>query len=281
VVLLSGSENIFYLAKSRFVAPPTVLQTRLAKLRPLTLDDHKLVERLATSLSERLNYAVYGPTPLIHCSWCLQTHAQPPNDPVRIGDATMYLLFSLPQIIAPYVFHAFILGATTTPFLAFTQTTRNLRTYLSYALGLVLAAELWILVTFDGNANASAHDLQDVQWLHWDLYSFRYTCLAIISIIQAGFVYIVDTGMVVFPPSETEGMFQLGHIGENIAQRMKLARTVRGVVMWNEGWRGKVEDWWEKRRVENVEIPDELRKQWEMEARRWVDGIIQIEQKAQ
>lgn len=279
VALLGRSENIFYLTNSRFVVPSSVLQTRLAKLRPLTPNDHTLIERLATSLSERLNYAVYGPTPLINCGWCLSKQVQQPNDPVAIGEATYYLLFSLPQLITPYLFHAFILGATTTPFLTSTQTTRNLRTYVSYVLGLILLAELWILITFNGNTNAAAHELKDVEWLHWDLQSFRYTCLAIISVLQAGIVYTFDTGMVVLPPSETDKMFQLGLIQENIAQRMKLARTVKGVVMQNPEWREKVEKWWESQRVGNVEIPEELRLQWETEARRWVDGLIQIEQK--
>jgi hypothetical protein len=278
VTLLGRPEHIFYLTKSRFVVPSTVLQTRLAKLRPLTPDDYTLIERLATSLSERLNYAVYGPTPLIHCSWCLSEHTQQPNNPIYIGDATYYLLFSLPQLIAPYLFHAFILGVTTTPFLTSTQTTRNLRTYISYALGLLLIAELWILATFDGSTNASAHELKDVEWLHWDMHSFRYTCLAIISALQAGIVYAFDTSMVVLPPSETDRMFQLGLIQENVAQRMKFARTVRSVVMQNPEWRGKVEKWWNSKRVENVEIPEELRQQWEADARRWVDGMIQIEQ---
>jgi hypothetical protein len=101
-----------------------------------------------------------------------------------------------------------------------------------------------------------------------------------ISALQAGFVYAFDTGMIVLPPSETDRIFQLGLIQENVAQRMKIARTVRDVVMQNPEWRAKVEKWWDNKRVENVEIPEELRQQWEADARRWVDGMIQIEQKA-
>src|ERR1700694_3824495 len=40
ITFLGGSENIFYVAKARFVTSPSILQNRLAKFRPLTQNDH-------------------------------------------------------------------------------------------------------------------------------------------------------------------------------------------------------------------------------------------------
>lgn len=277
-IYLLNTENVFSITNTRFVTPPSVIHTRLTRIRPLTQEDQILLDRLGTSLSERLNYAIYGPTPLTHCTWCQITRTDV-NGQITIGDATMYFLFSLPQIISPYLIHAFILGATTTPFLTSSQISRDLRTYMAYVLGLLLAAELWILATFDSNVNSSAHELRDVIWLHWDLHSFRYMALSMTSLVQSVIIYVVETGLIMLPPSMEDVLFKIGVVGENVAQRMRLARTVRGVVMKNSEWRVQSIRWWDKQRSpERPEIPEEVKVKWETDARNWVDGMIKIEE---
>jgi len=268
-------ENVFYLTKTRFTASSSIIQTRLSKVRTVTPDDAVLLDRLATSLSERLNYAIHGPNPLVHCTWCqmpLKDHQ------FTLGDGNMYLLFSIPHIVAPYLFHAVILGITTTPFLSQSQIARDLRVYLAYVLGLVLAAELWILVTFDVNVNSSANNLGEVTWLHWDLYSFRFSCLVLISALHAGLIYVFETGWVVIPGSKEDRLFQIGVIVDTVNQRMKLARTIRATVMRDDKWRDRVLEWWGKQKIEQrMEIPEEVRQKWRIEGRNWVDGILKFE----
>ena len=275
LLFFNNPENVFYLTKTRFTASSSIVQTRLSKVRTVTPDDAVLLDRLAISLSERLNYAVHGPSPLVHCTWCqvpLKDHQ------FTLGDGTMYLLFSLPQIVAPYLLHAVILGLTTTPFLTQSQITRDLRVYVAYVLGLVLAAELWILVTFDGNVNSSANNLGEVTWLHWDLYSFRFGCLAFISALHAVLIYVFETGWVVFPGSKEDRLFQIGVVADTTNQRMKLARRVRVTVMRDRKWRDRVLEWWDKQKVEEwMEVPEELRQKWRVEAQNWVDGILKFE----
>src|SRR5579859_5619491 len=204
ISLFGGSENIFYLTNARFITPSNLLSARLSKLRPIQQDDNLLIERLSNSLAERINYSIYGPGPVTQCTWCLTTQ----NESGTQGDATMYLLFSIPEIISPYLIHAFILGVTTTPFLATGYVTRNMRVYVSYLLGLAMATEIWILLTFDGTVNASATNLREVVWLHWDLFSFRYISLAVISLLHAFVVYFLDTGFIVIPPAIEDRLFQ-------------------------------------------------------------------------
>ena len=275
LLLFNKPENIFYLTKTRFTAPSSIIQTRLSTVRTVTADDTVLLDRLATSLSERLNYAIHGPNPLIHCTWCqvpLKDHQ------FTLGDGTMYLLFSVPQISAPYLFHAVILGLTTTPFLTRSQIARDLRVYLAYVLGLVLAAELWILVTFDVNVNSSANNLSEVTWLHWDLYSFRFSCLVLISALHAGLIYVFETGWVVLPGSMQDRLFQIGVVADTVNQRMKLARTVRATVMRDGKWRDRVLERWRNQKIEEpMEIPEEVREKWRIEGRNWVDGILKFE----
>lgn len=281
ILLLGGSENVFYLTQSRFVTPTSVLQSRLAKIRHVSDNDQILFQRLSTSLSERINFATFGPSPLILCTWCQSIHKDgTTNGSVTLGDSSMYLLFSLPHIFAPYIAHAFLLGITTTPFLALSQTCRDLRVYISYALGLVLAAEVWILATFDGTINSSAHDLRDVTWLHWDLHSFRYVSLTVICIAHAVVIYGIETAWVVLPPSEEERLFQVSVVGENVAHRMRLTRTVREVIMKSTEWRLRAGQWWERQREGEAkvpEIPETLRLKWQAEARTWVDAKIKFE----
>jgi hypothetical protein len=191
----------------------------------------------------------------------------------------MYLLFSLPQIISPYIIHAFILGVTTTPFLTSSQISRDLRTYLSYVLGLLLAAELWILATFDSNVNSSVQELRDVIWLHWDLHSFRYTALSITSLVQAVIIYVVEAGLIVLPQSMEDRLVQMGVAGENIMHKIRLARTVRKATMKNPEWRIRSLQWWDKQRSpERPAIPEEVKVKLETDARNWVDMMIKIEE---
>jgi hypothetical protein len=275
-LLFFAPENVFWATNTRFAASSSIIQTRLQKLRPLTKDDLVLLDRLATSLSERLNYAISGPSPLTYCSWC-----QVPikDQTFTLGDATMYLLFSLPSIVTPYLFHAFILGLATTPFLTQTKITRDLRVYLAYTLGLILAAELWILLTFDGNVNSSANQVWEVVWLHWDLYSFRFGCLALLSAVHGALIYIFETGWVVLPGSKEDRLFQIGTLAETVGARIALTRTVRRTVMRGT-WRDRVLAWWDERRVdEQIEVPEEVRERWKGEARLWVDGILKVEEK--
>jgi len=276
--LFGESENIYALTQARFKTSVTVIQSRLSRIRNLTTEDHILLERLATSLSERLNYAIYGPKPLIECSWCLSPYEQPNSPSILLGESMMYILYPLPQIISPYLFHAFILGLTTTPFLTSTQITRALRVYLSYALGLTLAAELWILATFDITSNSSANELREVTWLHWDLHFFRYIMLFLIAVVHAGLLYIVDAGLFPLPATKDDRILHLSNIAETVTARLKLTRAIRIVVLRNPVWRDRMERWWRKRNVEKVEIPEDVQRKWETEARVWVDGMIQIKE---
>jgi hypothetical protein len=276
ILLFFAPENVFWATNTRFAASSSIIQTRLQKLRPLTADDLILLDRLATSLSERLNYAISGPSPLTYCTWC----QVPIKDQTStLGDGTMYLLFSLPSIATPYLLHAFILGLATTPFLTQTKITRDLRLYFAYALGLILAAELWILLTFDNNVNSSANQVWEVVWLHWDLYSFRFGCLALLSAIHGGLIYVFETGWVVLPGSKEDRLFQIGTLAESVGSRIALSRTVRRTVMKGI-WRDRVLAWWDKQRVDaRAEVPEEVRERWTDEARQWVDGILKFEEK--
>jgi hypothetical protein len=276
ILLFLAPENVFWTTNTRFAASSSIIHTRLQKLRALTKDDLALLDRLATSLSERLNYAIHGPLPLTYCTWC-----QVPikDQTFTLGDGTMYLLFSVPSIVTPYLFHAFILGFATTPFVTQTKITRDLRVYIAYALGLILAAELWILLTFDGNVNSSANQMGEVVWLHWDLYSFRFGCLAVISAVHAALIYIFETGWVVLPGSKEDRLLQIGTLAETVGTRIALARAVRRTVMRGT-WRERVLGWWDKQRVdEQTEVPEEVRERWTREARQWVDGILKFEEK--
>jgi hypothetical protein len=272
--ILGGSENIFYLTNARFITPSNVLSARLSKVRPLTQEDGVLISRLSTSLADRISYTIYGPEPLIHCTWCLTAS----DDGGTHGDAAMYLIFSLPQILSPYLVHAFILGLTTTPFLARGYVTRNMRVYVSYLLGLAMATEVWILITFDGTKNASATTLREVTWLHWDLFSFRYGSLAFTSVLHALVIYLLDTGAVVLPAAMEDRLFQLAAMEENVYQRMRFTRILKGVVMKRSAWRTKVVQYWDTQRGNEPTVPEEVKSLWEPDARKWVDGMIKFEE---
>ena len=116
-------------------------------------------------------------------------------------------------------------------------------------------------------------------WLHWDLHSFRYTALAMVCLAHTGIVYILETWLVVLPPTLDDRLLQVGGIVESIGQRIRLTKVVRGVVTRNAEWREKVERWWNRHGVpESPGVPEEIKVKWEAEAKTWVDGIMKIEE---
>ena len=93
-------------------------------------------------------------------------------------------------------------------------------------------------------------------------------------------IYVIETAWVTLPPSEEERLFKVSNVNENVAQRIRLARTVREVSMKNGKWRQRVDKWWDKQRGKNEDVPEiplEVRQKWEAEARSWVDAKIIFE----
>jgi hypothetical protein len=139
-----------------------------------------------------------------------------------------------------------------------------------------VAAEVWIKLTFDFTKNAGATNLSEVIWLHWELYRFRYLTLAVISLVQSLVVYIVDTGMVRRPATTEERIRRSVQISEAVSAKVKISRLLCEVIMKRKEWSMSAEKWWAGRERDAADIPMEVKLQWERDAQKWIDEIIQI-----
>ncbi|KAH7125106.1 hypothetical protein B0J11DRAFT_298238 [Dendryphion nanum] len=163
-----ASENIFLTTESRLQIEANTLFARLKLMRPLTAEDEVLRTKFAGSMQNRLVYLTFGPDTLANCIWCTTSGGD---------DMQNYLLYYLPEILTPHIFHLAVLGLATSSMVG--SESSRFRIHVTIA-GLVLAvAEFWYLATYDATINKRAKTLQDIDFVHWRLRVLRYIAFAL------------------------------------------------------------------------------------------------------
>ena len=182
-------ENIIASTGSRMVTSGSVIETRLAAARPLTSVDQTLLG-LFRSQSARILYTLFGPKPLVECTWCERGED-------NHLDRTLLLWYSLPAIAMPYLCQLVIVGLATVA----STTPRALRFYASLCTVLAGLWEFYTLATFDLTRNAATVDPRQVHWVHWTLSVQRNIGFAVVQLAMAAVIYLTASGLVRFKPA--------------------------------------------------------------------------------
>ncbi|KAF2018117.1 hypothetical protein BU24DRAFT_165073 [Aaosphaeria arxii CBS 175.79] len=191
-------ENIFVKTQSRLQIEPNVLFARLRMLRPLTEDDEILRSKISTNPRNKLLYLTYGPDTLINCIWCAS------NDG---NDTQNYMLYSLPKIIAPHIYHLIVLGLATSSLVG--SEGSRFRTHATI-VGLGLAViEAYFMQTYDITFNKRSKTLQDIDFVHWRVRFLRYIAFAIVDGIFGLVLWLTSTNRWLAKP-------------ESIAERLEM-----------------------------------------------------------
>ncbi len=201
---LGVPENIFVATQSRLQAPTDVLFTRLANSRPdrvLTPADQALRLRLG-SLQARLLYLQFGPGVMADCPFC-SVAADAPADP----DPSAYLYYALVDVLAGHIANLVIIAVVTSPLLLLGRrgagpSTKRARAQLvsgmdpsgseaDYAYDVAAAAvrrwrapasmaalalaalDVYLVATYDRQANARATRLADIDPFFWTMRAYR------------------------------------------------------------------------------------------------------------
>ena len=189
ITVLYTDENIIVSTGSRMVTSGSVIETRLAAMRPLTFVDQSLLS-LFRSQSARMLYTLFGPKPLVECIWCERGE----DNEV---DRTLLLWYSLPAIAMPYLCQLAIVGLSTVA----STTPQALRFYASLCTVLAGLFEFYTLATFDLTRNAATVDPRQVHWVHWTMRRHRNIAFAIVQLAMAAVIYLTASDLVNFKPA--------------------------------------------------------------------------------
>jgi hypothetical protein len=74
-----------------------------------------------------------------------------------------------------------------------------------------------------------------------------------------------------------ERLVRCMNVSEMIPPRVKVARLLNRVIFNNKVWRDLAEKWWAGKERDGMgEIPDDIKLQWEGDAEKWIDEVVQI-----
>ncbi|KAF1993744.1 hypothetical protein P154DRAFT_527515 [Amniculicola lignicola CBS 123094] len=191
-------ENIFIRTQSRLQIAPDTLFARLRLLRPLTDEDESLRSKFQLNGQNKLLYLVFGPDTLLNCIWC----ATPDGN-----DFQNYLLYSLPKIVTPHIFHLGVLGLATSSLIGAEGS--RFRTHVTVAGLCLVIAETWFFANYDLATSKRAKVLQEVDFAHWRIRMLRYLAFAVVDIALGLVLWTTSTNRWLAKP-------------ENIAQRLEM-----------------------------------------------------------
>ncbi|EME84025.1 uncharacterized protein MYCFIDRAFT_214585 [Pseudocercospora fijiensis CIRAD86] len=189
---LFAPENIFRLTESRLHTSAGVLLTRLASLRPLTPQDEELRTIFDQGgLEARLLYARYGPDVVLNCSL---------GKAGEMEAARNYLIYAIPKLLAPHLFHLFALGVATSGFLSGREGARWRTIAIIAGLGLAIGETLWIAY-FDDTPNVRSVRVNDVNFIHWKMAVWRGLGIATTDGVLGWIIWLQATGRAFLSPT--------------------------------------------------------------------------------
>jgi hypothetical protein len=231
-------ENVFLLTCSRLETSATVLMVRLKALRELTAEDERLLEVLkAGGEKAALFYARFGPRVLREAVW-VQVKDQ--------GAAQEYLMFAATGMLKPHLLHLVALGvATSATFCG--REGAQWRTVAVVAGGMIAAAELSYVATYDDNTNRQATRLADINFIFWKIPLVRGLAIAALDGVLGLIIYLQATGRAFqSPPPIGERLAEHARMLEGTLARMRGLGVVRNGAVRDQQARERVGEYWRK-----------------------------------
>ncbi|KAF1355131.1 hypothetical protein BDV97DRAFT_344781 [Delphinella strobiligena] len=230
--------NIFLQTQSRLQTPTNVLFTRLNALHTLTPVEQGLRDVFeAGGLEARLLYLRYGQD-------VVATSAHLVADP-KVGHAsTAYLIYALPSLLAPHLFHLGILGLVTSSGFAGREAARW-RTLAVIAGSVLMAADFGLLATYDHTVNARAVRSTDVDGFFWKRRLICRLLVCFVDGVLGWIIYLTATKRAfVEPAPPAERIEDTTRQVEVMLGRLKGLGAIRNVVFRDTMLRSSLERYW-------------------------------------
>lgn len=237
-------------------------------------------EALRSKLSSRAGREIYlrfGPTTLINCAFCDK------------DDRLSYVLYALPKLLAPHVFHFFILGAATSEGIAGFEVKRWRTWCLIGAVALAMA-DLWVSLAVEVKLDGNRAPLG----VYWLLRSVRPLVLCLYDALVASVIWAGLTNRLLLFGGKVDDevvrrrnqeVLARGTLQLQTAQtKLRAANVVANSVVRDRVLRGVEDEYWrEVREVEGREgLANGMEGVWENEevqcaiARAYGQGSIDV-----
>jgi hypothetical protein len=250
---LFSPENIFNQTQSRLQIPTDVLFTRLHAIRPngLTEIDSILRQKL-TSLESRLLYFQFGPNIIANCPFC------------NPKDTGSYLYYAIPAILTPHLFNICAMALVTSGLFVGDEGAVWRRSATIAAISLA-ALDVWIVSTYDHQANSRATRLEDIDTFFWKMRVYRWVSIAAIDALLGWVIYLSSTNRAfVTPRTAAERIEGATRELEAVRSKINAAGVMRNTVSRDAALRNRSQSYW----VEEGRMMAEC-----MEDREVVEGV--------
>lgn len=174
----------------------------------------------------------------------LATSAHLVPDPKAGHASTAYLVYALPGLLAPHLFHLGILGLVTSSIFAGREAARW-RTLASIAAIVLMAADFGLLATYDHTLNARAVRLTDVDGFFWKRRLICRLMVCFVDGVLGWIIYLTATKRAfVEPVTPAERVEDNTRQLELMLGRLKGLGAIRNVVFRDTMLRSSLERYW-------------------------------------
>ncbi|KAG6004811.1 hypothetical protein E4U21_000767 [Claviceps maximensis] len=227
-------ENIFLRTQSRLQIPVDVLFSRISTLRPanvLTPSDVALRAKFV-NLKSRLLYLQFGPSVLAECPFC------------NVDVPQSYFYYALPTILWAHLANFFVAAVATSSFVTGESASqwRNLATMAAF---IVAAVDVYLVQSYDCQANGRAARLSDVDFFYWSMRNYRLLALCALNGLLGWVLYLSCTNRAfVHQPSPAERIGNVTSALSAARSRLSAMGIINNTAMRNEDLRTRCQEYW-------------------------------------
>lgn len=247
-------ENLFVATQSRLQVPVDVLFNRVLAMRPgntLTRTDHALRSKFV-NLESRLLYIQFGPDVLADCPFC------------NSDDPRSYFFYAATSLLWPHVANLFVVAVVTSPTLT-GKFGAQWRTIATIAAGILAALDVYIVSSYNYQANARALRLPDLDFFYWSMRSYRLVAIAVLDALLATLLYLSSTNRAfVQLPSTAERIEKVNHGLLTVKSKLSAVGIMKNTAMRDEELRQRGQAYW----THEVRLMSEV-----MEEREVIEGV--------
>ncbi|GJN73356.1 hypothetical protein PLIIFM63780_007420 [Purpureocillium lilacinum] len=233
-------ENLFAATQSRLQIPVDVLFARVgAALRSrdpsapasLTPTDEALRARFV-NLESRLLYLQFGPEVLADCPFC------------AADEPRTYFYYALPALLAPHLANLVALAVVTSPSLT-GKPGAQWRRLAVVAASVVAALDVYLVSSYNYQANARALRLSEVDFFFWRTRAARLVTLAGLDAMLAGLLYLSATNRAFAQlPSPAERVDNAARAVAAAKSRMSAVGIIKNTALRDEDLRARSHAYW-------------------------------------
>jgi hypothetical protein len=229
-----GPENLFVTSQSRLQIPVDVLFNRISAIRPsntLTAYDAALRVKFVNAES-RLLYLQFGPDVLATCPFCSS------------DEPKTYFYYALPAILISHLVNIALVAFVTSPFFS-GKYGMQWRTIFTIAAATVISIDVYLVNTYNYQANSRALRLNELDMFFWTARSYRCLALAALDGLLGWVLYLSSTNRAFAkPPSTAQRIEAVNRALSVVKSKLNALAIVGNTISRDEDLRMRGQSYW-------------------------------------